>query len=211
MRLIRRIGRRTGEKVQPFVDGVRMHGMAMSFRAFALASLLLAACSPAQQPVVEQPSPTPPLADASASAPTASDASSASSDVRDVVVPPVVSSSAPTDAAVVVDAGRPVDAGPPRCPATFGGEPIECGPTTVSLRCTYPQGTCSCQTPPQCGGAYHPPGPPQWTCEKPKPPCPRAGTACKSDDTCFDGPCHFGRMVHCENGVWVARTRPPPP
>jgi hypothetical protein len=162
--------------------------------------IFLVACAAGPGPAVELP-PSASTLDASAQ-----DASAEP--------PPEASAADATSSSVTmttVDASATVDAGPPTCPAAYGGA-VACGPGTFALRCTYPQGVCYCGSPPQCGGAYRPPMPPSWTCEAPRPTCARAGTACKkAGETCFSGVCHYGSVVVCENGVWVARMVPPPP
>lgn len=108
----------------------------------------------------------------------------------------------------VTETRREISSG---CPSAFGRSPPSCVGGDDPGTCSYPEGTCSCAIPRWCGGAVPPPRPREWICERPREPCPHAGTACTGTGGCFPSACGYGVGVVCSGGVWTETRVPSPP
>ena len=105
------------------------------------------------------------------------------------------------------------DLGHAGCPATFAAAP---GPCVGTAQCSYPEGTCTCSTPPWCGGA----APPReyakrsWQCT-PKvraDGCPGAqppdGSPCTISGKTCDYTCSCMLTATCTAGTWQSKHGP---
>src|SRR5689334_21851244 len=122
-------------------------------------------------------------------------------------------SSRPHDT-TIGNAGPPVDAAVPRgadplpagCPATFTAASGSC---STGDECAYPEGDCSCSSPPSCVGVNMPPGPPVWQCTPivRSDGCPGTepgdGTPCTKEGKSCDYTFSCVAAATCTKGVWV--------
>lgn len=151
--------------------------------------------------------------------------------VETIAPPPALDAGATSDAAPpAADASKPPPMDEAGCPKTFvAGVSNHCvlampGKQTT---CKYPEGTCDCVEPAQCGGAYmaHPPGSPGVLVCAPKDPAalkadgcpwktPTDKSPCKAAQTCSYGDCSYSQTVAtCKGGKWKVEhlESPPPP
>lgn len=167
--------------------------------------LLLAACTPAETPSVT-------LGGDAAAEPAPQDGASRDAAPSDAA-PPDANASATTLGAHCA----PTYAAAGAAPCFWGNPP-----------CTYDEGTCVCDVPPQCGGALRPPPPKgkqmPTVCTPKVPPAFRAdgcpygvpadGAACPTPaQSCKYGPCSWSATTAtCTKGTWkLSRYNGPPP
>jgi hypothetical protein len=149
--------------------------------------------------------------------------------VSSVTVPPAEASSdaAPPPAPTTREGSSTRPPNEPGCPEKFSLDSRDC--RIGEAVCNYPEGTCVCEGPPQCGGAARRPLVPgergRLEC-MPKEPrtlrrdgctfgAPAAGSACSpAGRVCVYGACSWSAATYtCKKGAWSVHQYhgPPPP